>query len=79
MADPLTGLAGTAAVLAALDSDGGWIIEASMADIAAGMAGPSLPVGGLCPSPPQPPAPPIGTAADLGADTARVVAGLGIG
>ena len=76
VADPLTGLAGAAAVLSALGSDGAWIIEASMADIAGGMAGPTLPVEGLHPSPPRPPAPPIGTVADLGVDTAHVVAGL---
>ncbi len=40
VADPLCGLAATSAVLGALGSDGAWIIDASMADIAAGMAGP---------------------------------------
>jgi CoA-transferase family III len=79
VADPLTGLAGAAAVLSALDSEAAWIIEASMADIAAGATGPALPVDGLCPSPPQPgPAPP-GPVPDLGGDTARVVAQLGLG
>jgi hypothetical protein len=46
-ADPVTGLAATAAVLAALESEGAWIIDASMADIA----------GGLTPAPGAPTAP----------------------
>ena len=79
VADPLTGLAGAAAVLSALGRGGAWIIDASMADIAGGMAGPALPVDGLCPSPPLPPPAPIGTVAGPGADTARVMAELGIG
>ncbi|MGO8873067.1 MAG: CoA transferase [Acidimicrobiales bacterium] len=37
VADPVTGLAATAAVLAALDAGGGRLVEASMADVAAGM------------------------------------------
>ena len=80
VADPLTGLAATAAVLAALESDGAWVIEASMADIAAGMTGPALPVEGLhCRAPGAGRAPlrPASVAA-LGQDTARVLAELGI-
>jgi crotonobetainyl-CoA:carnitine CoA-transferase CaiB-like acyl-CoA transferase len=44
IADPLCGLAGTDAVLAALEEGGRWLLEASMADIAAGAAGPTPPV-----------------------------------
>ncbi len=79
VADPLTGLAGTAAVLSALESDAAWILEASMADIAAGAAGPALAVDGLDPSPPPaaPAAP--GPVRDLGADTTTVLRDLGVG
>jgi hypothetical protein len=37
IADPLTGLGAAAAVLGALVSEGAWVIEASMADIAGGL------------------------------------------
>jgi hypothetical protein len=40
IADPLTGLVGTAAVLSALASTSVWVIDASLADIAAGSAEP---------------------------------------
>ncbi len=79
VADPLTGLAGTAAVLAALESDGAWVVEASMADIAAGMTGPVLPVEGLHAAPPGPVTPPPASSVSaLGQDTARVLAELGM-
>ncbi len=38
VADPLSGLAGAAAVLAALERGGGWVVEVSMADVAGGIA-----------------------------------------
>jgi crotonobetainyl-CoA:carnitine CoA-transferase CaiB-like acyl-CoA transferase len=79
IADPLTGLAASAAVFSALESDGEWIIEASMADIAGGLTGPALSVDGLQPAPPftsRSPSKP--SASTLGADTARVLAELGI-
>ena len=78
VADPLTGLAGTAAVLAALESDGAWIIEASMADIAGGATGPALGVAGLRPAPPRCRPDQHGPVPDLGADTATVLGELGI-
>jgi hypothetical protein len=43
VADPATGLAATGSVLAALGHGGRWFIEASMADVAAGLAGASSP------------------------------------
>jgi hypothetical protein len=79
VADPLCGLAAAAAVFGALGTDGAWIIDASMADVAGGMNGPELPVSGL-PSP----APAVGQAAGmapvapLGSDTAAVLRQLGI-
>jgi crotonobetainyl-CoA:carnitine CoA-transferase CaiB-like acyl-CoA transferase len=79
VADPLTGLAGTAAVLSALESDGAWMIEASMADVAAGATGPALPVDGLEPSPPRSGPVPPEPGPDFGADTDRVLRELGIG
>jgi crotonobetainyl-CoA:carnitine CoA-transferase CaiB-like acyl-CoA transferase len=79
IADPLTGLAATAAVLAALEGGESWILEASMADIAGGVAGPQFPVEGLVAVPPRvgrglPPAP----ISPLGADTDQVLFELGI-
>ncbi len=78
VADPLTGLAGTAAVLSALESDGAWIIQASMADVAAGATGPALSVDGLEPSPPRCSPVPPGPVPDFGADIDRVLMELGI-
>jgi hypothetical protein len=46
VADPLTGLAATAAVLAALAHGGHHLIEASMADVAAGLVGEPAPAAG---------------------------------
>ncbi len=43
VADPATGLAAVASVLAALEHGGRWVIEASLADVAAGLAGPGPP------------------------------------
>ena len=45
VADPLTGLASTAARAPGPRSRWSWVIDASMADIAGGMAGPAFPVG----------------------------------
>jgi hypothetical protein len=73
----VTGLAGSAAVLAALDSDGAWAIEASMADLAGALAGPALPVAAFHPAPPVlSDLPAMAPAAALGADTTTVLAGL---
>jgi hypothetical protein len=80
VADPLTGLAGAGAVLAALEAPGAWILEASMADIAGGLTGPALPIAGLHSPPPVIRS--TGTvhpAPDLGADNGRVLRALGVG
>jgi len=79
VADPLCGLAATAAVLAALERDEASVVEASMADIAGGMSGAALEVEGLTPAAPHvgglPPSPPV---AEFGADTGPFLAVLGI-
>jgi crotonobetainyl-CoA:carnitine CoA-transferase CaiB-like acyl-CoA transferase len=77
IADPLTGLAASAAVTAALDSDGAWVIEASMADLAGGLTGPAVPMEGCHPAAPALwQLPGEAPAAPLGADTDAVLAGL---
>jgi len=80
IADPITGLASTVAVLTALADGGASILDASMADIAGGLTGPCLPVAGLPAGPPTDPgdgsAP---EARDLGADTETVLASLATG
>ena len=88
IADPVSGLASTVAVLGALASDGAWVIDSSMADITGALAGPALPlarpsVGSGGPPPPDPGTDPVAgpaprpPARELGADTEAVVAGLG--
>ncbi len=91
IADPLSGLASTVAVLGALTSDGAWVLDASMADIAGGLAGPAVPMAGQIPRPPPDPDPDRDAGAgsgpgpdhrlqaearDLGADTEAVLSGL---
>ena len=69
IADPLTGLAATDAVLAALSSGGGAIIDVSMAAVAAGYA--TLPDGPVHRDAPRAPSVPE-RAHELGADNPRV-------
>ncbi len=81
IADPLTGMASTVAVLGALMSDGSWVIDASMADVAGGLAGPALSMEGLAVPPPPDTDPvagevPTGEPRELGADTEAVLAEL---
>ncbi len=87
IADPLSGMVATVAGLAALGRGGGWVVDVSMADVAAGCsrplrtgAGGTGPLSCLSPAPPAQsgcrglrPAPP-----ELGADTESVLAELGI-
>jgi len=79
VADPLTGLTAAGACLEALESGGRWLLDVSMSDVSAGLSGPTLPVPeGLVVEPPR--ARPVAVRAPaLGADTARVLAELGIG
>ena len=79
VADPLTGVAAAAAVVAALDAGGRWMIDASMAGVAAFVAGPDAasrwqPVPTLTATAV---APRVGSAAPaLGADNESVAADL---
>jgi hypothetical protein len=78
IADPLTGLAAADACLDALQSGGRWLLDVSMSDVSAELAGPTLPVPpGVPVSPPQ--ARPVAARASAsGADTARVLWELAI-
>ncbi len=78
IADPLTGLAAADACLGALQTGGRWLLDVSMSDVCAGLAGPTLPVPGeLTVAPPR--ARPVeARAPGLGADTAQVLAELAI-
>ena len=78
VADPITGLAAANACLDALASGGRWLLDVSMAGVCAQLAGPTLPV-----SPDVAVAPPrsrrvVRPASELGADTAQVLAELGL-
>ena len=78
VADPLTGLTAANACLDALSRGGRWLLDVSMAGVSAGLAGPALavprelPVADPRARAPERPAP------ALGADTARVLAALGL-
>ncbi len=82
VADPLTGLAAAAGVVAALDAGGRWLLDASMAGVAAHVVGadrgaPWRPDGRLHAASPSAPSP-TGVAPALGADNARLAAELGL-
>jgi CoA-transferase family III len=78
VADPLTGLAAAGGCLDALAGGGRWLLDVSMAGVGAALAGPTVPApADLSAAPPRArsgtrPAP------ELGADTAAVLAGLGL-
>ncbi len=77
VADPLTGLTAAQASLAALAEGGRWVLDVSMAGVAAGLAGPTLPAAtGLAVAEPQARTP-AGQAPALGADTAAVLTEVG--
>ena len=87
IADPVSGLASTVAVLGALMSDGAWVIDSSMADITGALTGSTVPSalpleGPGAPRPPDPGTDPVAGAApppaarELGADTEAVLAEL---
>ncbi len=76
--DPLTGLTAAAACLDVLSRGGRWLLDVSMAAVCASMAGPTLPMGeeSVIAEPRARSAP--RAAPELGADTARVLAELGL-
>ena len=78
IADPLTGLTAAAACVHKLRSGGRWLLDVSMAAVSAGLSGPTVPVPtGLAATEPQA-RPVVKRAPELGADTAHVLAELGI-
>jgi crotonobetainyl-CoA:carnitine CoA-transferase CaiB-like acyl-CoA transferase len=78
VADPLTGLTAAARALQALQDGGRWLLDVAMAGVAASCAGPTLPVPEkLEPAPPSA-RQPVATAPAFGADTAAVLAELGL-
>jgi hypothetical protein len=78
VADPLSGLTAAGACLAALGGGGRWLLDVSMAGVCAALAGPTLPVSPELPVE-RPRARPITyRAPELGADTAEVLAELGL-
>ncbi len=78
IADPLTGLTAAAQALQALRDGGRWLLDVALAGVAASFAGPTLPVpGDLIPSTPSARRP-ARAAPSLGADTAEVLAEVGL-
>lgn len=75
VADPTSGLVAAAGVLDALADGGRWLLDISMADVAAHLAGPTLPATGLDVAAPRARTP-IDRAPLLGEHTATVLAGL---
>jgi hypothetical protein len=72
IADPLTGLAATQAVLDSLRRGGGELVETALAEVAAGYAAAPLTVDSQSSAPLRIPAPPPASAPDFGADNQRV-------
>ena len=78
IADPLTGLTAAEACIDKLRSGGRWLLDVSMAAVSAGLGGPTLPVpAGLAVAEPRARRV-TKRAPELGADTAHVLAELGI-
>lgn len=78
VADPTSGLTAAVAVLDALARGGRWLLDVSMAGVAAGLSGPTLPAGTANVAHPRAPEA-VATAPALGADTGAVLRDLGIG
>ena len=78
IADPLTGLAAADACLQSLQAGGRWLLDVSMSDVSAELAGPTLPVAGAVAVSPPRARLVAARAPALGADTARVLAELAI-
>jgi hypothetical protein len=78
VADPITGLTAANACLEALATGGRWLLDVSMAGVSAAFAGPTLPVSAELPVALPRSRPVVQEAAELGADTAPVLAELDI-
>jgi hypothetical protein len=78
VADPVTGLAAANACLDALASGGRWLLDVSMAGLCARLGGPTLPVSPDVVVAPPRARPAVRAASELGADTAQVLAELGL-
>ncbi len=78
IADPLTGLTAADACLEKIRSGGRWLLDVSMASVSAGLAGPPFRYPPASPSLTLTPRPVTEQASELGADTAQVLADLGI-
>ncbi len=77
VADPAAGLVAAAACLDALAHGGRWLIDVALADVAAHLAGPTLPVPASI-TPAQPAVPPLSDVApEFGANTAAALASVG--
>jgi hypothetical protein len=78
VADPITGLTAANACLDVLASGGRWLLDVSMAGVCAELAGPTLPVSPDVAVAPPRARPVVRPASELGADTAQVLAELGL-
>jgi crotonobetainyl-CoA:carnitine CoA-transferase CaiB-like acyl-CoA transferase len=78
VADPISGLAAANACLDALASGGRWLLDVSMAGVCAELAGPTLPASPDVAVAPPRARPVLRAASELGADTAQVLAELGL-
>jgi crotonobetainyl-CoA:carnitine CoA-transferase CaiB-like acyl-CoA transferase len=78
VADPLTGMTAAAACLEALAGGGRWLLDVSMAGVCAALAGPTLPASRHIPVQPPQARPVMRPAPEFGADTAEVLAELGL-
>lgn len=75
VADPASGLVAAVAVLEALADGGRWLLDVSLAGVAAGLAGPTLAADALSEQTPRARTP-VGAAPSLGADTDAVLTEL---
>ncbi len=78
IADPAAGLVTAAAILDALSVGGRWLLDVSMATVAAHLAGPTLPTDGAHPPAPPQARPSPGRAPRLGEHTDAVLADLAV-
>ena len=78
IADPLTGLTAATRAIETLRAGGRWLLDIAMAGVAASFAGPTIPVSeDVVPASPSA-RQPLHAAPPMGADTAAVLAELGL-